>query len=58
MNWYSIYIQHYSDLAAPLMESLQGKYKHATKMQGRKGQCKIAKEDQFINWTPEMRTIF
>ena len=58
VNSYSIYIQNYADLAAPLKESLQGKYKHATKVQGQKGPCKIGKEDNFIYWTPEMRGNF
>ena len=58
VNWYSINIKNYADLAAPLMESLQKKYKHATKVQGQKDRCKITKEDNFINCTPEMRANF
>ena len=58
VNWYSIYIKHYADLAAPLMESPQGKYKHAEKLQGQKDRCKIAKEDNFIRWTDKMKTNF
>ena len=27
-------------------------------MQGQRGRCKIAKEDNFINWTPETRANF
>ena len=40
------------------MKSLQGKYKHAEKVQGQKGRCKIAKEGNFICWTDEMKTNF
>ena len=43
---------------AQLQRRMQGKYKHATKVQGQKGRCRIAKEDNFINWTPEMRANF
>ena len=58
VNGYSIYIKNYADLAAPLMQSLHGKYKHAEKVQGQKGRCKIAKEDNFIRWTDEMKANF
>ena len=58
VKWYSIYIKNYANLAAPVIESLQQKYKHATKVQGQKGRCKIAKEDNCVNWTPEMRVSF
>ena len=58
VNWYSICIKHYADLAAPLIESLQGNYKHAQKVQGEKGRCKTAKEDNFIRCTDEMKTSF
>ena len=28
-NWFSIYIPHHASLAAPLMDSLKGKYEEA-----------------------------
>ena len=40
------------------MESRKGKCKHAEKVQGHKARCKIAKEDKFIRWSDEMKTIF
>ena len=47
-----------TDLAAPLMESLQEKYKHAEKVQGQKARCKIAMDDKLICWTDEMEANF
>ena len=48
-NWYSIYIPTYTALAAPLMDSLHGKYSHVTaKPVGGKGRCVLKKEENFI----------
>ena len=58
-NWCSIYIPNYAALAAPLMDSLHGKYSHVTaKPGGGKGRCVVKKEDNFITWTPLMRENF
>ena len=58
-NWYSIYIPNYAALAAPLMDSLHGKYSHVrAKPGGGKGRCVVKKEDNFITWTPLMRDNF
>ena len=58
VKWYAIYMKNYANPAAPLIQSLKEKYKHAPKVQGQKGLCKIAKELNYINWTPEMRAYF
>ena len=43
-NWYSIYIPNYAALAAPLMDSLHGKYSHVTaKPERGKGRCVVKK---------------
>ena len=53
-NWYPIYIPQYASLAAPLMDSLKGKYERAP--EGRK--CKVPKDRNFIEWTETMRESF
>ena len=57
-NWYSIYIKHYAALAAPLMDSLHGKYSHVAGKEGSKGKCVVKREDNHITWTPLMRENF
>ena len=53
-NWYSIYIPQYASLAAPLMDSLKGKYQRAPEG----GKCKIPKDSNFFQWTEIMRQSF
>ena len=53
-NWYSIYIPQYASLAAPLMDSLKGKYDRAPEG----GKCKVPKDRNFIEWTETMRQSF
>ena len=53
-NWYSIYIPQYASLAAPLMDSLKGKYERAPEG----GNCKVPKDRNFIEWTETMRQSF
>ena len=53
-NWYSIYIPQYASLAAPLMDSLKGKYERAPEG----GKCKVPKDRSFIEWTEIMRQSF
>ena len=58
VNWYSIYITNCSNIAAPLMTSLQGKYEHVPGVDGRKGRCRVPRERNCIQWTPEMESAF
>ena len=57
-NWYSIYIKNHAALAAPLMDSLHGKYSHVAGKEGSKGKCVVKREDNHITWTPLMRENF
>ena len=56
--WYSIYIMKISNIAAPLMTSLQGKYEHVPGVDGRKGRCRVPRERNCIQWMPEMESAF
>ena len=58
VNWYSIYIRKFSNIAAPLMTSLQGKYERVPGVDGRKGRCRVPRERNCIQWTPEMESAF
>ena len=58
VNWYSIYIRNFSNIAAPLMTSLQGKYERVPGVDGRKGRCRVPRERNCIQWTPEMESAF
>ena len=53
-NWYSIYIPNYVSLAAPLMDSLAGKYKYDRD----KRTSKVPAHKQTISWTDLMRENF
>ena len=57
-NWYAIYIKHFAQHDAPLMESLTGKYSEA-RPQGRKGHKKKLKpKHNTIKWSTEMEAGF
>ena len=58
VKWYSIYIRNVSNIAAPLMTSLQGKYERVPGVDGRKGHCRVQRERNCIQWTPEMESAF
>ena len=58
VNWYSIYIRKFSNIAAPLMTSPQGKYERVPGVDGRKGLCRVPRERNCIQWTPEMEPAF
>ena len=58
LNWYSIYISKFSNIAAPSMTSLQGKYQHVPRVDGGKGRCKIPRERNYIQSTPELESAF
>ena len=53
-NWYSIYIPNYASLAAPLMDSLAGKYKYDPD----KCTSKVPVHKQTISWTDLIRESF
>ena len=53
-NWYSIYIPQYASLAAPVMDSLKGKYERSPEG----GKCKVPKDRNFITWTETVRQSF
>ena len=53
-NLYSIFIARYASLAAPLMDSLKGKYERAPEG----GKCKVPKDRNLIEWTEIMRQTF
>ena len=53
-NWYSIYIPKCVSLAAPLMDSLTGKYKYDHE----KHTSKVPAHKQTISWTDLMRENF
>ena len=53
-HWYSPYIPQYASLAAPLMDSLKGKYERAPEG----GKCKVPKDRNFIEWTEIMPQNF
>ena len=40
------------------MTSLQGKYERVPGVDGRKGRCRVARERNCIQWTPEMESAF
>ena len=44
-NWYSIYVPQYASLAAPLMDSLKGKYERAPEG----GKCKVPRTTTSLN---------
>ena len=58
VNWYSIYIRYFSNIAAPLMTSLQGKYELVRGVDGRKGLFRVPRQQICIQWTPEMEFAF
>ena len=58
VNWYSIYIRKFSNIAAPLMTSLQGKYECVPGLHGRKGRSRVQSERNCIQGTPEMESAF
>ena len=58
VNWYSICTRKISNIAAPLMTSLQGKYERVLGVDGRKGRCRVPRERKCIQWTPEMESAF
>ena len=58
VNWYSIYIRNFSNIAAPSMTSLQGKYERVPGVDGRKGRCRVPREPNCIPWIPEMEPAF
>ena len=58
VNWYSIYIRKYSNIAAPLMTSLQGKYELVPGVNGRERRCRVPRERNCIRWTPVMGSAF
>ena len=53
-NWYSIHKPQYASLAAPLWDSLKGKYERAPDG----GKWKVPKNRNFIEWTDTMRDNF
>ena len=58
VNWCSIYIRKCSNIAAPLMMSLQGKCERFPGVDGRKGHCRVPREHNCIQWTAEMESAF
>ena len=58
VNWYSIYIEKSSNITAPLMTSLQGKCERIPGLDGRKARCRVPRERNCIQWTPEMESAF
>ena len=58
VNWYSIYIRNFSNIAAALMMSLQSKYERVPRVDGRKGRCRVPRERDWIQWTPKMESAF
>ena len=56
VNLYSVYIRKFSNIAAPLMTSLQGKYERVPGVDGRKGRCRVPRERNCMQWTPEMES--
>ena len=58
VNWYSIYIRKFPNIAAPLMRTVQGKYERVPGLDGPKGHCRIPRERNCIQWKPEMEPAF
>ena len=58
VKWQSIYIRKCSNIAAPLITSLQGKYERVPGVDGRKGRCRVPRERNSIQWTPETESAF
>ena len=58
VNSFSICIRNVSNIAAPLITSLQGKYERVPGVDGRKGRCRLPMERNCIQWTPEMECAF
>ena len=57
-HWYAIYIKHFAQHAAPLMESSKGKYSEA-RPQGQQGhKIKVKPENNTIQWTKETEAGF
>ena len=57
-NWHSIYITKSSNIAAPLMTSLQVKYQRVPGVDGRKGHFRVPRKQSSIQWTPQMESAF
>ena len=53
-HWYAIYIKHFAKHAAPLMESLKGKYCEARPEGLKANKIKVKPEHNTIQWTQEM----
>ena len=47
-NWYSTYIRNFSNIGAPLMTSLQGKYERFPGVDGHKELCRVPRERNCI----------
>ena len=58
VNSYSIYIRNFSNVAAPLMTSLQGEYERIPVVGARKGGCRVPRERNYIQLTPEMESAY
>ena len=58
VNWYSIYIRNFSNISAPLMTLLQGKYERVPGVDGCKVRCRVPWERSCIQWTPQMESAF
>ena len=70
LNWYSIYIKNFAKYAAPLMDSLKGKYQYEPPDPQTKGQLdgngkpikkkkiRLSPKQMEIKWTPEMLAGF
>ena len=56
--WYSICIENCSTVAAPLMTSLQGKHEGVPGVDGRKGCCRVPRERNCMQCTPETESDF
>ena len=51
VNWYSIYIRKFPNVAAPLMTLLQDTYERVPGVDGGKGRCRVPRERNCIQWT-------
>ena len=58
VNSYSTYIRNFPNIAAPLMTSLQGKYQRVPGVDCRQGCCRVPRERNCIQWTPEIESAF
>ena len=57
-NWYAIYIKNFAQHAAPLMESLKGKYSEGRPQGQKNHKIKVKPENNTIQWTKEMEAGF